>query len=150
MDHERRHGVASCFELRHGADGVDFGPRGRGGQRGGRETVEHHAEAVAFFEEGEDELGARVARPDPAEIGAVGAGGGVVGCDLRAERIGVSEGRVSLVIGRFSRKRKSKTKIEDSRVLLIEICGCCPKTYFAQGTAPRAGGRFLRWWSATV
>ena len=100
MDDERRHPIPSRFELRHGADGLDFGQGGGCGEAGGREAVEHHAEAVALFEEGEDELGAGVARADPAEVRAVGAGGGVVGCDLRAGRSVVSEGRMSRVTGR--------------------------------------------------
>ena len=85
MDDESRCGVFSGLELRHGADGVDF-PRGRWrGEGGVGEAVEHDAQAVGFFKERQDELGAGVTGADPAQIGAVRARGGIVGCDLLCE-----------------------------------------------------------------
>ena len=85
MDDESRYCVFPGLELRHGADGVDFPRGGRRGEGGVGEAVEHDAQAVRFFEEGQDELGAGVAGADPAEVGAVCACGGIVGCDLCCE-----------------------------------------------------------------
>ena len=49
---------------------------------GQSQAVEHQGQANAFFEEGQDKLGPRIAGPDPAEIGGVTFGGVVVVCDL--------------------------------------------------------------------
>ena len=90
MDQERRRGVGAAAELGHGRDGGDArGGRGRGPGTtiGGPDGVEEEGQAVAFFEEGEDELGARVAGAHPAQVAAVGGGGGCgVGCYLSREK----------------------------------------------------------------
>ena len=58
MDQERRRGVGAAAEVGERGDGGD---RGGGAVGGGADAVEEEGQAVAFFEEGEDELGARVA-----------------------------------------------------------------------------------------
>lgn len=91
MDQEGGRRVGTFADMVEGGDGCyEVGGRGGGpgfvvigavgggerGGRGGTDTVEEEWQAVAFFEEGEDELGPRVAGPHPAEVAAVGAVGG--------------------------------------------------------------------------
>ena len=47
---------------------------------------------MRFFKKGQNKFGAWVTGTDPPEIGAVCAGGAVVGCDLHVEK-GVSNGQ---------------------------------------------------------
>jgi len=86
VDQERGRGVGAITEVREWGDGGDEvrgRRRGPGLAVGGTDAVEQKGKAVAFFEEGQDELGAGVAGPDPAEVAAVGgARAGGVGCYL--------------------------------------------------------------------
>ena len=75
---------------------------------------------MRFFEKGQDELGARIAWPDPAEIGAVCASRAVVGCDLGVERV-VSNGELveSMVLATCWKKQKRCLQAS-----LVKTCGC--------------------------
>lgn len=86
VDHERRGGVSAITEVREWGDGGDE-VRGRrcgpGLAVARADAVQQEGKAVAFFEEGQDELGAGIAGTDPAEVAAVGgAGASGVGCYL--------------------------------------------------------------------
>jgi len=83
VDQERRRGISALTEVREWGDGGDevrWRRRRPGLAVGGADAVQQEGQAVAFFEEGQDELGAGVAGADPAEVVAVGgAGAGGVG-----------------------------------------------------------------------
>lgn len=69
VDQEGRCGVGAEAEVGEGGDGgyeVGRGGRGPGFAIGGTDAIEEEREAVPFFEEREDELGAWVARAHPA------------------------------------------------------------------------------------
>ena len=69
MDQEGRCRVGAPAEVEergNGGDEVGGGRAGPGFAVAGTDAVEEEGEAVAFFEEGEDELGAGVAGAQPA------------------------------------------------------------------------------------
>lgn len=69
MDQEGRSGVGAGTQVGERGDGGYEVGRGRVGPVfaiGGTDSVQEEREAVAFFEEGEDELGAWVAGAHPA------------------------------------------------------------------------------------
>lgn len=69
VDQEGRCGVGAATKVRKGGDGgyeVGRGRRGPVFAIGGTDTIEEEREAMPVFEEGEDKLGAWVARAHPA------------------------------------------------------------------------------------
>lgn len=67
MDQESRSSIVTATEMREGRDtGYEMGWRGLGPGGSWVNAIEEERETVSFFEEGEDEFGARVVWAEPA------------------------------------------------------------------------------------
>ena len=78
VDQEGRCGVGALTEVGERGNVSHKVSRGRARPRlpvGGTDAVEEEGKAIAFFEEGEDELGAWVTGAHPAQVAAVGTVG---------------------------------------------------------------------------
>ena len=89
VDEVSRGVIIALEKLQHGTDGGDaFGINdcvscenvgGLGGKA--RESVEHEREPITLFEKGQNKLGARIPRPNPAQAGRINLVD-VVACNL--------------------------------------------------------------------